>query len=82
MRSDSGNRMHIITARRMISGLVLKYRRGSAGSSHEACRQGQPAQAGCFDSAVHHFASGAERIVQKPSETGCAGSLRDTVLAP
>lgn len=27
-RSDSGNRMYIITARRMISGLFLKYRKG------------------------------------------------------
>ena len=27
-RNESGNRVYIITARRMISGLVLKYRKG------------------------------------------------------
>ena len=36
-RNESGNRACIITARRMISGLIVKYRMGSALSWQDAC---------------------------------------------
>ena len=55
LQSDRGHPTQSITARRMISGLVVKHRTVSAGSSHEARRHSRPAQGVCSDSARGAF---------------------------